>query len=427
VHVWRIRETLRHLDDLGTDPLRVVSEACHRVGIACQFSLRMNDAHHTYRRADGRLYFPELWSPWFDAHPGALLPTGQLDYACAEVHEYRLRQIDEVLAGYDVDGLDLDFTRSRPWFAPGCEQAGRQRMTDLVGRVRDRVGERTLSARLEYDPAVCEQSGLPVEEWLRQGLFDQITLGGIGDHTPDAPSDWWVERAHASGGRVYPGMEGQLHWVPSCGSGGMGLRAGNGVADGFGPPSLEYMRAVAALHYLSDADGVSLFNFTCADGEWDHRALTELADPEALRRADKQYVLALWPPDAQIYSHDWTSRFRLEPGRREAVWGLWLADEGPAVQRVALWLDLRGVNRIGEVEVSLNGLPGRWTGYCYDHYDHGCWDQIVAFDLPPQSVRCGPNELCLARTDGPEGFPGALEARKCVLDVGYGQRATGPT
>jgi hypothetical protein len=48
LHVWRMRETLRNLDRLGTDPLRIVSDACRANGIACQFSLRMNDRHHTY-------------------------------------------------------------------------------------------------------------------------------------------------------------------------------------------------------------------------------------------------------------------------------------------------------------------------------------------------------------------------------------------
>ncbi len=124
MHVWRMRETLRRLDELGTDPLRIVAGACRARGIACQFSLRMNDAHHTYRKPDGSWYFPELRSPWLEAHPELLLPSGQLDYARPAVRDYRLAQVAEVLSLYDVDGIDLDFTRFRPWFAAGQEQAG---------------------------------------------------------------------------------------------------------------------------------------------------------------------------------------------------------------------------------------------------------------------------------------------------------------
>ncbi|MBM3471707.1 MAG: hypothetical protein FJX75_00365 [Armatimonadetes bacterium] len=428
LHVWRMRETLRHLDELGTDPLWIVSEACHRHGIACQFSLRMNDAHHVYRKADGSPYFPELLSSWFDAHPDALLPTGQLDYAHPDVHEYRLAQIAEVLGRYEVDGIDLDFTRFRPWFRQGEERARAPLMTDLVRRLRDLVGpERTLSARFEYSAGVCIASGLDVEHWLAEGLLNQITLGGIGDHTPDAPSDWWVERAHAKGCKVYPGMEGQLHWIASCGSGGTGLRAGNGVVDGFGPPSIEYMRAVAALHYMSGADGVSLFNFTCADGPWDQSALTELADPDALRLADKQYVLAVWPPDAQIYNHEWVSRFRLDPGETEASYPLRIADDLAGAARCGvspsalLTLDLKGVNRLDDIEVSINGLPLQPDSYRYNHYDHGCWNGVVQYDVPPQALRRGDNALALRRLREYVGFEGALEVRKCVLEIGFGQ------
>ncbi|MBM3500828.1 MAG: hypothetical protein FJX74_19380, partial [Armatimonadetes bacterium] len=162
LHVWRIRETLRHLDELGTDPLQVVAEACHRHGLACQYSLRVNDAHHIYRKADGSPYFPELLSPWFDAHRDALLPNGQLDYAHPDVHAYRLAQIEEVFREYPVDGLDLDFTRFRPWFREGAERGCAPLMTDLVRRLRDLAVERTLSGRFEYSPEVCLASGLAV-------------------------------------------------------------------------------------------------------------------------------------------------------------------------------------------------------------------------------------------------------------------------
>lgn len=254
MHVWRIRETLRHLAALGTDPLHVVAKACRDNGIAIQWSLRMNDAHHTYRRKDGSWYFPELRSTWFDEHKAALLPGGTLDYQHPDVHAYRKRQVQEVLDTYAVDGIDLDYTRSKPWFAPGREKDGMPRMTEFVRDLRamTRKAGKTLTARFEYDPRACIASGLDVEGMLAEGLFDQITLGGVGDHTPDAACDWWVERAHRTGCKVCPGIEGLLHWLEAPGGGGTGLRAGSdGVRDGHGPPSLAYMRAVASNHYAS--------------------------------------------------------------------------------------------------------------------------------------------------------------------------------
>ncbi len=111
LHVWRMRETLRYLELLGTDPLHIVSQACHENGLACQFSLRMNDRHHTYKHADGSWYFPELLSPWLDEHPGLLLDDRALDYAKDEVTAYRLRQVQEVLDS-------LRRRRHRPGFHP---------------------------------------------------------------------------------------------------------------------------------------------------------------------------------------------------------------------------------------------------------------------------------------------------------------------
>ncbi len=428
MHVWRMRETLRHLESLGTDPLHVVAAACHRHGIACQFSLRMNDAHHTYRLPDGSPYFPELLSPWLDAHAEALLPTGQLDYAHPDTHAYRLAQIREVLEHYDVDGIDLDFTRFRPWFRPGAEDAGRPRMTELLTRLREmtRARGKTLSARFEYDPETCIASGLDVQRWLAEGMLDQVTLGGIGDHTPDAPADWFIERAHARGCRVYPGVEGQLHWIPACGAGGAGIRPGSGVEDGFGPPSLAYLRAVAAVHYRGGADGLSLFNFTCADGPFAWDALTELADPEALRFRDKQYVAAVWPADAQIYGTPWTSRFRLGPEEETASYPLRVADDLEDARArgrrpgAALTLDLKGINRLGDVAVCLNGVPLEWDGFHYNHYDHGCWNDIVRFRVPASAVRQGENHIEVRRRARCAGFAGAVEVRKCLLDVTYG-------
>ncbi len=428
LHVWRMRETLRSLERLGTDPLRIVSAACRQHGIACQFSLRMNDRHHTYKHPDGSWYFPELLSPWLDEHPELLLPDRALDYGKEPVADYRKRQIQEILDHYAVDGIDLDFTRFKPWFREGEEQAGMPRMTALVRDLRamTRRAGKTLSARFEYDPDACISSGLDVATWLAEGLLDQITLGGVGDQTPDAPSDWWVERAHVSGCTVCPGIEGQLHWVPGCGSGGTGTRPGKGVHDGFGPPTMAYMRAVAANHYRSGADGISLFNFTCADGPFDRAALNDLADPEALVLKDKQYVAAMWPPDAQIYyDAKWKSRFALPPDASEAVYLLRIADdiEAAAQRGLApcgvLTLDFKGLNRLADVEVSLNGVPLPWNGTTYNHYDHGCWLDVVGFDVPVHALRAGANAIGLRRLATTPGFAGALEVRKCVLDLTY--------
>jgi hypothetical protein len=303
-------------------------------------------------------------------------------------------------------------------------------MTQFMRRVRELASAsgRRLSARFEYDHGVMIASGLDLESWLAEGLLDQITLGVVGDHTPDASASWWIERAHAAGCRVFPGVEGQLHWCPGCGAGGTGIRPGEGDVDGFGPPSLEYLRAAAAVHYEDGADGLSLFNLTCADGPLPARAFDELACPDRLRGQTKRYVYAVWPQDRQIFYEPWTSLFRLEPGQASATWPLRTAAEtapggktsGP--HAVVLTLDLKGTNRIDDVAVDLNGTEPGWTGYHYNHYDHGCWTDIVQFAVPPAALRPGTNELRLSRRRATPGFQGAIEVRKCLLDVVFPER-----
>lgn len=426
LHVWRMRETLRALERLGTDPLRIVSAACWQHGIKLQFSLRMNDAHHTYRLPDGAWYFPELQSPWFEQHRDSLLPSGQLDYAHPDVHDYRIAQITEILDRYDVDGIDLDFTRFKPWFAQGMEAAGMPRMTALLSDWRDltRARDKTLSARFEYDPAMCIASGLDVERWLADGLLDQVTLGGVAAATPDAPATWWIERAHRSGCVVCPSMEGQLDWLPGPGWGGLGTHAGNGVHDGFGPPSIEYMRAVSARHYRDGADGISLFNFTCADGPFSRLAFTELADPAALAHKDKQYVATLWQWDSFPCAEPWHSVFVLKPDEASAAYTLAMTDELAdlnhwALPTVVLTLDLMGVNRLSDMEVLFNDTLLVWTGYRYNHYDHGCWNDVVQFTVPAHCLLAGDNRITLRRRAATPGFAGDIEVRKCILDVRY--------
>ncbi|NSW57563.1 MAG: hypothetical protein HPY44_16255 [Armatimonadetes bacterium] len=104
--------------------------------------------------------------------------------------------------------------------------------------------------------------------------------------------------------------------------------------------------------------GLSLFNFSCADGPWDREVLSELADAEGVASGDKQYVWAMWPWDAQIHGNEgWESRFALAPGQAEGAFPLMLADDviQPSFGKasVTLTLELKGLNRLEDVAILL--------------------------------------------------------------------------
>ena len=190
------------------------------------------------------------------------------------------------------------------------------------------------------------------------------------------------------------------------------------------------MRAVASNAYMSGADGISLFNFTCADGPFARAALDDLADPQALAGKDKQYVLAVWPSDAQIFNTPWTSSFRLDPDQSLASRTLRIADDLDQARRMGrsfiaiLTVEWKGLNRLGDVEIALNGVPLAWNGYDYNHYDHGCWNDTVQYGVPAGVLQCGSNTLELRRVRSNPGFAGATEVRKCILDLSFGATIT---
>ncbi|MCG3769945.1 MAG: hypothetical protein JW384_01076 [Nitrosomonadaceae bacterium] len=430
IHVWRIRATIEYLASQGTDPLKIVQKACQEHGIECHYSLRMNDGHHTYVRADGSQEYPELFSDWLDNNRSLRLPSGRLNYACKEVRDYRRKQVEDVLGRYPVDGIDLDFTRKRPWFLAGEEVKNAPVMTAFIRElsVRVRAKGRKFTARFEHDPQMMLQSGLDVSAWLEEGLFDHITLGTLGDHWPDPPVDWWVKRAKASGCLVCPGIEGQVYQLKTTVGGGTGTHASqDAMHDGYGPPSLEYMRAFAARAYKLGADGISLFNFTCCDGEYSRAALTELASEELLQFRPKQYVLAPWWPadEIRIYWSLFLSHVRLDPAQMETQREFLIADDMEEARRLnlerpsVLTLEMKNLNRIDDVEFILNGLKLCWNGHHYNHFDHGCWIDVIKFSVPLGVLQTGQNTLTLRRTKENAGFAGAVELRKFILDQAF--------
>ena len=430
IHVWRIRATLEHLVRMGTDPLQIVADACHTYGIKCHYTLRMNDGHHTYTQPDGSPAYPELCSDWLEQNSHLRLPIGRLNYAEAAVREYRLSQIDDVLERYPVDGFDLDFTRKRPWFPAGAEEQGRSLMSDLVRRISDRVRRagRSFSARFEHDYDLMIKSGLDIEGWLRDGLFDHISVGTLGDMWPDPPIGWWVERAHARNCKVFPQIEGQVFVLKTtCGGGTSTRPATDGVHEGYGPPTIEYMRAYASRAYQLGADGICLFNITCADGVTPRSAFTELADPASLKFKPKQYVLAPWYPadEMRIYWSLFLSHVRLDPGQTEVARSFLIADDMEEARRLdlerpsLLTLEMKNLNRASDVDFILNGVKLNWNGFLYNHFDHHCWIDVLQFEIPVGCLRQGENRLVLKRTQENPKFAGPVELRKFILDQNF--------
>jgi hypothetical protein len=98
-----------------------------------------------------------------------------------------------------------------------------------------------------------------------------------------------------------------------------------------------------------------------------------------------------------------------------------LADDASSgrIASAVLTLDLKGMNRIEDIDVRFNGVSLAWNGYRYNHFDHGCWNDTLQYVVPPALPQCGANTIELRRLAENAGFAGAVEVRKCILDVKY--------
>ena len=168
LEVW---ETQQAWVEAGMDPMAVFVDECHRCGIQAWGSRRMNDGHHTYRV----LEFERYQTKFYRENPQLRLKSKRdaqvspiYDWNKPEIAAQNLEFLREVAENYDIDGLDLDYTRIGPYFNAGEEAQGREIMNQHVRDVRgmlDEVGEKKgkylgLSAQLYSRDSIWKEKGL---------------------------------------------------------------------------------------------------------------------------------------------------------------------------------------------------------------------------------------------------------------------------
>ena len=146
--VLEMWETQQAWVEAGMDPMAVFVDECHRCGIQAWGSRRMNDGHHTYRV----LEFDRYQTKFYRENPQLRLKSKRdaqvsptYDWNNPEIAAQNLEFLREVAENYDIDGLDLDYTRIGPYFNAGEEVQGREIMNQHVRDVRvmlDEVGEK---------------------------------------------------------------------------------------------------------------------------------------------------------------------------------------------------------------------------------------------------------------------------------------------
>ncbi|MCK4850000.1 MAG: hypothetical protein KAT11_01550 [Phycisphaerae bacterium] len=336
----RLADRLQSLFDAGTDPLKIYCKGVHAAGKDYMIRIRMNDLHdvvgrffdlskpnHHPEEIIGEPYY--YTAQWKLDHPQCLIgdltdetppksfqywQRQAMNYALSQVRQYVYGMAEELVSGYDLDILELDFIRFAFYFRQAEAYAQRHVMTALVRRIRklcDDVGQQRgrpvrLSARVPDTIELGLRSGIDTAEWLSQGLLDMVTIGG--GYAPFGIA-WQDIVSHA-----------QKAGIPATAC----LNHGNFAKD------LPRIRAAAHRAYRAGVCGLTLWNFWyCMDyyhpeGE---NPLTldfvrELADPESLGTKALAYEAdRIMDPDKFVgsthFHHSWPGQMPMTIGTAE--------------------------------------------------------------------------------------------------------------
>ena len=287
-----LAKNIEGLKAAGTDALELAVKFCHENELEIFFTHRINDIHDSMDSCSFEL------STWKREHPEYCLGKREdrdkynledprywwssLDFEIDEVREYLLAIIDDVLARYDVDGIEIDYFRSPLFFRPNLtyKPASSNQITLMTGFQRgvrelaythgSRRGRPILvAARVPMTKRLCRHVGINIEAWLKQDLLDILTTGG--GYVPfTMPTRELVKLGHSHGTPVYPTLS----------------------ASGFahqGYNSLEGWCGAASNAWQTGADGIVLFNTFPSQPQHPH--FTKLGSSKTLEGVNKVFVV----------------------------------------------------------------------------------------------------------------------------------------
>lgn len=407
---YRAARGLKQLIDDGHDPLQLLCDRCHELGLwfiaanwlSIQSGRRDDSSAGHGRKSDFSYDHPEYHvGPDSDPRAKTIDPQ-RFSLLYDEVREERFRVFEEILDRYPVDGVEVNLLE----MMPGCkfDQSARLAplLTEWFRRLRKAAElaqekqnrRKRIYVRIPVYPEAWTALGFDVATWVREGLVDGlICVAGM----MEAPSDQNVDFA---GVRF--------------------LTRGTDCKVIFGFSDIIYRQlerattpemiwAAAANGYDRGADGFAIveYHFTPNGWPWqdeDFATLRLLQRPDLLRRADKHYRVrsarrgrdtSEWVPGAHT------------PLPRELVEGkpftasFYVSDDVEAAHAEGRLESANLRVRVTNVEPSLNDLRVEFNGrelpdtildlndVTYRLYELGAFGPygfIYEFRLPPDQL-----------------------------------------
>ena len=395
------------LHEKGTDIVELCVNRAHEQKMEAFATMRMNDLHFT----DPDLHYPVAQADFWLDHPEYYLndrgigwhANGALDFAHEEVRRYKLDMIEEICTRFNIDGLDLDWMRFPAVFGCGEGERNTDTMTGFMREARAitrRAGEARgrkimLVTRLPRCMEHCRRLGFDPATWINEESVDFVTVTAFLCDTQRLPvAEFRAALGDADRVPVYAGIDataGRDYRPTWCETRTHGM-----------------FRSVAVDRYRGGADGLYLFNcfFTTPEDRVEGMSglgaarslLSELADPEVLRRKNKRYILDV-RTDEFGYSYYHELPQAMVVGMRKALW-LQVTDDVAKLQpeRAVLLTRTDGTQAPG-LHVSMNGeLLGPPAEHDMVAKLRGDWglageQEVLAWEVPVSAVRQGDNGI----------------------------------
>lgn len=277
----------------GIDWVAELVKASHRRGIEAFWSHRICPVDFSAARPHNE---PDIPNPLKQAHPDWInacwWPHGLWNLASHSLREHKIMYFRELFELYDLDGLQIDFARHTPCLPPGHEWENREHATDFLRQVRlllQEIGQRKnkpllLAVRVAENVDGNHRDGFEVERWAAENLVDIFVLGG---RTTNVDIAGFRRITAGKIIKIYPCFDGHH------------------TDDGYYFPPVEHFRGVFSNWSIQGADGIGIFNWTCArEEEYDRlklsedmksptqrEALFEMADLSALAGKTRRYAV----------------------------------------------------------------------------------------------------------------------------------------
>ncbi|MBT6631205.1 MAG: hypothetical protein HOB49_29570, partial [Gemmatimonadetes bacterium] len=294
-----------------------------------------------------------------------------LDYSHEEVRQHRLAILEEILTGYSVDGLELDFMRSCRYF-PAHEASNRLPvMNDFVRQIRglvdasqanrqtDRPSQRLLGVRVPPSLAECPGLGLDPETWIREGWVDYVVPADFMWLDYGTQVEDYARLCEGTDCGVYPCLNPfAAEWV------------NHRAVNAYTPNPVNFNRRV----FFSDeqirgclrnydergADGVYTFNFCCEtiDNPSFVEAVHAVAAESPQQRRSKPasyFFLPIWRHDQSPSGADQKSRTLRFGPHDQVTFRFRTAEAGREVSAGRLRFRVYNLHEQDRLQLQLNG------------------------------------------------------------------------